>query len=206
MHLPIVAPFYLILVIYLKKFTIHDWIKIFFLLVAVITFVLSKADIIRTEEIKNIATNVFNLRINYMYIKNWSLDMIIRYFGTYIFYIFIIFFNNKKIKIEFAKLILAHLFYMSFVILFNDLSNFSVFRLGREQIILVIFIFTIFLNLNLNNMFIKIIFYTALFSQFIFGSYAIFLILCLFMFFLETDANKNKISSNIYKNLIKNYK
>jgi hypothetical protein len=90
--------------------------------------------------------------------------------------------------------------------IFNDLSNFSVFRLGREQIILVIFIFTIFLNLNLNNMFIKIIFYTALFSQFIFGSYAIFLILCLFMFFLETDANKNKISSNIYKNLIKNYK
>jgi hypothetical protein len=54
--------------------------------------------------------------------------------------------------------------------------------------------------------FIKIIFYTALFSQFIFGSYVIFLILCLFMFFLETDVNKKKIGSDIYKNLIKNYK
>jgi hypothetical protein len=206
MHLPVVAPFYLILVIYLKKFTIHDWIKIFFLLLAVITFVFSKADIIRTEEIKNLATNIFNLRINYMYIKNWSLDMIIRYFGTYIFYFFIICYINKKIKIEYTLLIIAHLFYMIFVILFNDLSNFSVFRLGREQIILVIFIFTIFLNLNLNNAFIKIIFYTALFSQFIFGSYALFLILSLFMFFLETDTNKNKISSNIFKSLIKNYK
>ena len=141
-----------------------------------------------------------------MYIQNWSFDNTLRYFGAYVFLIIFYLFNrNEKSKNWFFILISAHFFYMITVIIFNFLPSFSTFKLGKELIIIIIIIFIIFLNLKLSNIYSYIIFYTAIFSQFIFGSFSIFLILFTTLYFFQTKSWKKKNFLMLWDSLYKKY-
>ena len=206
MHLPTIVPFYLIIIIYLRKFDKFNYLILLVNAVSLLFFLFSKTNFYYSYNNYEIAQNLIKYRTDYLYIQNWSFDNTLRYFGAYVFLIIFYLFNrNEKSKNWFFILISAHFFYMITVIIFNFLPSFSTFKLGKELIIIIIIIFIIFLNLKLSNIYSYIIFYTAIFSQFIFGSFSIFLILFTTLYFFQTKSWKKKNFLMLWDSLYKKY-
>lgn len=206
MHLPIVTPFYLILIVYLKKFSKLNYLVLLIGVFSTLLFIFSNTELSFPNDIYETVKSLINLRMNYIYMENWKFDLALRYFGCYLFFILLYFFSqNKEFKNLILILISVHILYMIFVACTNHLPSFSVFRYGRELFILIFLIFIIFLNLQTKNIFLSVIFYSAIFSQFIFGSFSIFLILLTILYLFQSKSLKKEIASNLYRNIYKNY-
>lgn len=206
MHLPVVVPFYLVSILYLGKFNKINFCFLFVSLSITLLFILSNINLTNSSDSLNVAKELIRLRLDYIFIENWSFDEIIRYFSSY-FFLFLLFFytRNEKLKKFFISIIFIHLCYMISVSITNDLPQFSVFKYGRELFIIIFLIFIIFLNLTFRNLLLNIVFFIGLFSQFIFGSFSVFMISLIFVYFFQSKNEKEKIAINIYKSMYKNY-
>lgn len=206
MHLPVVVPFYLITILYLKKFNKLNLFLLGLSLFVIISFIINNIEINNSSYNLNIKTELIKLRISYNFIENWSLDSVIRYFGPYFFLILIFCYEkNLEIKKFIILLFFIQLFYFIAVSITNHLPAFSVFRFGRELFVTVLLIFIISLNFTLGNIFLNLVFFTAIFSQFIFGSFSIFILLMVLIYFFQSQNDKEKVIKNIYESLYKNY-
>ena len=206
MHLPVIVPFYLISILYLKKFNKINLFLLSISSIITISFILGNIELNNSIYSSDLSKALIKLRINYIFIENWSFDSTIRYFSPYFFLLSMYFYSkNIEIKKFIILLISIHLFYMITVLITNDLPTFSVFRFGRELFIIVFFIFIIFLNLTLTNLVLNFAFFIAIFSQFIFGSFSIFMILSILIYFSQSQTEKERIAMNIYKSMYKNY-
>ena len=192
MHLPISVPFYILFSTFVlfKKYNYKIIIFFSFCVILIILFNLSHAFFIKEDEYLDLAKKLMFFRQSYLFIENWEIDYILRYFLFYICFFISIIFLNSKLKKFLIVLFLMHLFYFIFIYLTYELPTFSVFKLGRELPFIFILFLTITINFSDNNYLNNFLIFTSLYSLILFSSLTVYLFIFLILLFL----NKNKIN------------
>ena len=189
MHLPTSVPFYVFFVtfVFLKKYNFKISAFFFVSVILLVIFNLSHASFIKDEEYLDLAKKFMYLRQSYLYIENWNVDYILRYFLFYICFFTSICFVSSKLKKFLIILFLMHLSYFICVYFTYELPTFSVFKLGRELPFIFIIFLSMTLNFTENNYFNNLLIFISLFSLILFSSLTIFLIIFLILLILNKD-------------------